>query len=572
MKKLWLTVRLICVVFVFCSAMAIVSPAQFLITLHNFDGTDGSMPYAGLVQAADGNFYGTTAFGPANSGYSGYGTVFQMAPDGTFTMLWEFTGNGGASPYGALLQASDGNFYGTTLEGGNQSCDQGCGTVFKITPSGALTTIYRFCAQSGCADGSAPWSTLIQATDGNFYGTTSSGGINDYGTVFRITPSGTLTTLRSFQLSDGVYPEAGLVQASDGNFYGTAYDGGAGCVNCGTVFKITPSGNLTVLYNFQSTDGFRPEAALVQASDGNFYGTTSEGGIGNCVNGCGTVFEITPDGTLTFLHRFAGPDGGDPIASLIQASDGNFYGTTYVRGAYNYGEVFEMTPNGNLTVLHSFIDSPSEGFYPTAGLVQGRDELVPVAPTPFYIAPGFGTALFYKQQNDLHLTTQAQGFLQLIAGVFGVLAAVGYGILVPAPQPAHPAGRMYGRRHSGQPRLPLLLVGRARPGDRRIERLRLHLGRTRANGLGRALHTRRERGVGIFPDGQRPQSGPVRNRLVRLEICSTSIIFLLISLVIANSATTLIAVPLVFLLPRLIVLRKDAEIYEPAPAPKAMME
>jgi uncharacterized repeat protein (TIGR03803 family) len=358
---------------VFCSSTAIVSPAQSLTTLHSFDGSDGSMPYAGLVQAIDGNFYGTTAFGPSSSGYSGFGTVFKMAPNGTFTALWAFTGNDGALPYGALLQASDGNFYGTTVEGGNRTCDRGCGTVFKITPSGTLTTIYRFCAQSGCPDGSAPWSTLIQATDGNFYGTTSTGGTNDYGTVFKITPSGALTTLHSFQLSDGVYPEAGLVQGSDGNFYGTTFDGGAGCVNCGTVFKITPGGNLTVLYSFQSTDGFRPQAALVQGSDENFYGTTSEGGIGNCVDGCGAVFKITPDGTLTMLHRFAGPDGGDPIAGLIQASDGNFYGTTYVRGAYNFGTVFEMAPNGTLTVLHSFIDSPSEGFFPSAGLVQGSD-------------------------------------------------------------------------------------------------------------------------------------------------------------------------------------------------------
>jgi uncharacterized repeat protein (TIGR03803 family) len=341
--KLWLTIKVICLVVVFCGATAIVSPAQLLTTLHSFDGNDGSMPYAGLVQAADGNFYGTTAFGPTTTGYTGNGTIFKIAPDGTFTKLWSFTGNDGALSYGALLQASDGNFYGTTLEGGNQNCDRGCGTVFKITSSGTLTTIYRFCARSGCTDGSAPWSTLIQATDGNFYGTTSTGGTNDYGTVFTITPSGTLITLHSFQPSDGVYPDAGLVQGRDGNFYGTTFEGGAGCVNCGTVFKITPSGNLTVLYSFQSTDGFRPQAALVQASDGNFYGTTTEGGIGNCVDGCGTVFKITPDGTLTYLHRFAGPDGGDPIAGLIQASDGSLYGTTEDGGQFfHFGTVFRL--------------------------------------------------------------------------------------------------------------------------------------------------------------------------------------------------------------------------------------
>lgn len=374
MKELWITVRMACTVFALCSGAAIPSSAQVLTTLHSFDGYDGSMPYAGLVQATDGNFYGTTVYGPSSSANAGFGTVFRIAPDGSMTMLHSFNSSDGAAPHGALLQASDGNFYGTTLEGGgSQNCDRGCGTVFKITPGGILTTIYSFCAQSGCSDGSAPSSTLIQATDGSFYGTTGIGGTNDYGTVFKVTPSGTLTTLHSFQLSDGVYPEAGLVQGSDGNFYGTTYEGGSGCVNCGTVFKITPSGTLTVLYDFRvsGTEGSRPEDALVQGRDGNFYGTTSEGGIGNCVGGCGTVFKITPDGILTTLHLFAGPDGGDPIAGLIQARDGNFYGTTYVRGAYNFGTVFEISGNGALTTLHSF--SPSEGFFPSAGLVQGSD-------------------------------------------------------------------------------------------------------------------------------------------------------------------------------------------------------
>ena len=377
MKELWLTVKMICVVAVFCGATAIVSPAQFLTTLHSFDGSDGSMPYAGLVQASDGNFYGTTAFGPSSSGYSGFGTVFKVTPNGTLTSLHSFDSSDGAAPYAALVQAGDGNFYGTTLEGGSsQSCDRGCGTVFKITPSGSLTTLYSFCASGlPCPDGASPYAGLVQAADGNFYGTTNTGGANGFGAVFKITANGTLTTLHSFQFSEGIYPEAGLVQASDGNFYGTTFEGGSGCGanGCGTVFKIAADGTLTTLHMFASSDGQRPVAGLLQASDGNFYGTTSEGGTGDCIDGCGTVFKITPNGTLTVLHSFAGPDGGDPLAALIQASDGNFYGTTYVRGAYNFGTVFQITPTGALTTLHSFIDSGSDGFYPYAGLVQATD-------------------------------------------------------------------------------------------------------------------------------------------------------------------------------------------------------
>ena len=375
MKELRLTLTTIYILVVFCGAAAIVSPAQSLTLLHSFDGSDGSKPYGALVQAADGNFYGTTAYGSTVSGWTGFGKVFEITPSGSETTLHSFIKSDGATPYGALIQATDGNFYGTTLEGGgSQSCDRGCGTVFKMTPSGTLTTLHSFCAQSGCADGSAPFAGLIQATDGNFYGTTATGGANAIGTVFKITPSGTLTTLHSFEGTDGVYPEGPLVQATDGNFYGTTNQGGSGCVvGCGTIFKITPDGTLTTLHLFTYDEGQRSVAGLVQTSDGNFYGTTTEGGIGDCVEGCGTVFRITPDGTLTVLHLFTGPDGGDATGTLIQATDGSLYGTTYVRGTYNFGTIFKISMNGTFTVLHNFINRPTEGFYPYAGLIQARD-------------------------------------------------------------------------------------------------------------------------------------------------------------------------------------------------------
>ncbi len=225
----------------------------------------------------------------------------------------------------------------------------------------SLTTLHAFAGYPN--DGSAPSAGLVQATDGNFYGTTYAGGTSGNcqggcGTVFRITPGGTLTTLHSFDCYDGASPTAALVQGTDGNFYGTTYGGGANQYY-GTVFKITPSGTLTSLYSFcaqaNCTDGSMPYAGLVQGTDGNFYGTTLEGGANSgCSLGsgtCGTVFKITPGGTLTTLHSFCAQsgcaDGGNPYAGLVQASDGNFYGTTFERGANGYGTVFKITPSGH---------------------------------------------------------------------------------------------------------------------------------------------------------------------------------------------------------------------------------
>ena len=381
MKELGL-LKMVCIVFGFCAATAIASPAQILTTLHNFAGppSDGADPYAGLVQASDGNFYGTTPQGGASDNCSGgCGTIFKITASGALTTLHSFDGSDGSFPYGGLVQATDGNFYGTT----------GGGTVFKITPSGTLTTLYRF----NGSDGSGP-DGLVQANDGNFYGTTGGGGANGDGTVFKITPSGTLTTLHSFAgyPGDGAGPlGAGFIQATDGSFYGTTNVGGAnncyGGTGCGTVFKITPSGTLTTLYSFCSqnncADGYYPRAGLMQARDGNLYGTAVFGGSGNCDNGCGTVFKITPSGALTVLYSFAGypSDAGNPEAVLVQASDGSFYGTTYRGGADNNcdglgytegcGAVFKMTPGGTLTTLHSF--NSTDGWGLDAGLIQARD-------------------------------------------------------------------------------------------------------------------------------------------------------------------------------------------------------
>ena len=368
--------KMVCIVFVFCAALAIfltqTAQAQTLTTLYAFSiSSDGAYPYAGLVQGTDGNFYGTTSAGGAyylcNQSPYICGMVFKITPAGTLTNLYDFCFWGacgdGATPFAGLVQATDGNFYGTTEQGGSGCYPWGCGTVFKITPAGTLTTLHRF----DVTDGAFPYAGLVQATDGNFYGTTfqgggASGNCGDFGcgTVFKITAGGTLTTLHSFctqtNCPDGAEPYAGLVQATEGNFYGTTQYGGTsgncGGYNCGTVFKITAGGTLTTLHSFEGTDGAVPLATLVQATDGNFYGTTLYGGTsGNCgADRCGTIFKITPAGTLTMLHSFDDTDGSAPYGALIQATDGNFYGTTEggnSGGHYDvFGTVFSLTGPG----------------------------------------------------------------------------------------------------------------------------------------------------------------------------------------------------------------------------------
>ncbi len=345
--------------------------AQTETNLYLFPGylNDGEYPYAGLVQGSDGNFYGTTV----NGGPFNLGTVFRISPSGSETMLYWFAGssyNDGQNPYAGLVQGSDGNFYGTTWGGGTH----GNGTVFRISPGGSYTNLYSFVGDFN--DGAAPYAGLVQGSDGNFYGTTWWGGPFNLGTVFRISPSGSETNLHSFvgYPNDGEYPYAGLVQGSDGNFYGTTWEGGAD--NEGTVFRISPSGTYTSLYSFGITpnDGESPKARLVQGSDGNFYGTTYSGGTVLC--NCGTVFRISPSGSETNLHSFVGypNDGAAPYAGLVQGGDGNFYGTTYNGGPFNLGTVFRISPSGSETMLYWFASSSSsDGYYPHAGLVQGSD-------------------------------------------------------------------------------------------------------------------------------------------------------------------------------------------------------
>ena len=322
-------------------------------TLYSFSDNDGIGPQNNLVEGSDGNFYGTTYQGGPNQ----FGTVFQITPAGVLTNLYNFTNAGdGSLPSASLVRGVDGNFYGTCSAGGTYSN----GTVFVITPAGVLTTLYSFSGD----DGEYPLASLLQAGDGNFYGTTTQGGDFNYGTVFQITPAGVLTTLYSFAGVEGTQPRAGLVGGSAGELYGTTSNGGA--TNDGTVYGITTAGVLTTLHSFANSDGSDSVSRLALGSDGNFYGTTAGGGN----NSSGTVFKITPAGVLTTLYVFAGSDGANPSDNLVEATDGNFYGVTYRGGSDNVGTVFQITPAGVLTTLHSF--NYSDGAY-AAGLVLGTD-------------------------------------------------------------------------------------------------------------------------------------------------------------------------------------------------------
>ena len=337
---------------ILCSGLAAVvsCQAQSYSILADFNYLN-QYPLAPLTLGSDGNLYGTSEKGNAD------GTVFRVTPSGLVTTLHYFAETDGSLPTGGVIFASDGNLWGTTSQGGNA----GTGTIFKMSSAGSFTSVYSFGASTG--DGSAPAGNLVQASDGNLYGVTSGGGSGGCGTIYQITLSGTYTSKYSFTCSsDGGFPKGGMIQATDGNLYGTTSTGGSG--NYGTAFRFTLGGTYTALHAFAGTDGHAPNAALVQATDGMFYGTAELGGSG----ASGTIFQLTASGALTTLHAFAGTDGKYPLAALAQGADGNFYGTANGGGTAGYGTVFTMTPGGQFTLLHSF--TGTDGQNPAAGLME----------------------------------------------------------------------------------------------------------------------------------------------------------------------------------------------------------
>jgi uncharacterized repeat protein (TIGR03803 family) len=327
------------------------------------------------VQGTDGNLYGTTYEGGANGVY---GTVFEITPAGQLTTLHSFDYfDDGAYPQAGLVQATNGNFYGTTYWAGAN----GGGTIFEITPAGQLTTLYSFCSQTNCTDGEEPEAGLVQATNGNLYGTTWSGGTNFDGTVFAITLAGQLSTLYSFcsqpGCTDGVDPHAGLIQATDGNLYGTTESGGAN--DFGTVFEITPAGQLTTLYAFGLTGGARPGGGLLQAN-GNLYGMTE---IGGSRDG-GTIFSLPlaqqgitlsgPTGAaqvgvayasaLTATggvapYTFSISIGALPPGLSLNSSTGAITGTPTRTGTYNFTAQVVDSKGNTATASCSIVVSPA---------------------------------------------------------------------------------------------------------------------------------------------------------------------------------------------------------------------
>jgi uncharacterized repeat protein (TIGR03803 family) len=307
-----------------------------IYSLGSSSGDPQHPTYAGvIVQGRDGNLYSSTAFGG-----SAHGAIFKITPTGTLTVLHSFSTTEGYAAYSGVTMGADGNLYGTTLYGGTSND----GTIFKITPAGQLTTLHNF---TGGTDGKNPYAPPVQGFDGNFYGTTSIGGSNGYGVVYKITASGTFTPLYQFDNTHGYYPTSALVQSTDGNLYGVTVLGGTS--SHGTAFKITTAGKLTVLYNFGSS-GSEPYGPLAHAPDGNFYGTTQ---VGGGPSNTGVIYKLTPGGAYTVLHEFS-TDGANPYGGLVAATDNNLYGMSYSGGANGYGTLYKITAAGVFTKLHDF--------------------------------------------------------------------------------------------------------------------------------------------------------------------------------------------------------------------------
>ncbi|MEO5713039.1 MAG: choice-of-anchor tandem repeat GloVer-containing protein [Luteolibacter sp.] len=338
-----------------------VGPNGDVVTLHHFDMQHGALP-TGLTVGADGNYYGATQSG----GAANAGTIFKITPSGAFTVLHEFDGGtDGGFPVSRLLKASDGNFYGTTSGGGAQ----GLGTFYKVTPAGSVTTLVSW---NNDAVGWVPNGDIVQANDGNFYGTNRSvnvSGHEDTGAIFRISPSGVATavaSLASLPAMDFCLPD-GLMQASDGNFYGTTYYGGS--KGRGTIYKVTPAGVITFLVEFGPGENDRPAGSLTEGADGCLYGTSHDGGTG----GGGTIFKITTSGILTTLVNMeiatSGPS--NPWAGLAKGPDGTFYGTSETGGAFGRGTLFKLGNNGAISTLATFYGD--ENHAPHSALLQTRD-------------------------------------------------------------------------------------------------------------------------------------------------------------------------------------------------------
>lgn len=399
----------------------------------------------GLCKASDGNLYGTTEAGGTDGPG---GTIYKLSSDGTLTFLAGFNGaNSPIGPYASLIQGADGKLYGTTQSGGDNSS----GAVFQVTTNGLLNTLVSLGGYSnGCScypDGQSPTAPLVQGNDGNFYGTTETGGIgasHDYGVVFCVATNGTFTNLVSFNGANGATPWfSGLTLGADGNFYGTTRFGGytynfaAGQLGDGTIFQWSTNGTLTTLASFYGANGQEPMSGLVQGTDGNFYGTTRIGGQ----YGYGTVFQLQVSVSgfnLNTLHSFTVPnpsgdtstnvDGTQPTGGLVVGADGNLYGTTSGSGPNGSGTIFQIQTNGVLTTLYSFTGG-SDGATPGSALVQGDDSNFYGAT---YTGGTYGAGTIFRLSMAasapfIQTVTQADGILTLTwSAVSGQMYQVQY--------------------------------------------------------------------------------------------------------------------------------------------------
>jgi uncharacterized repeat protein (TIGR03803 family) len=387
--------------------------AQTFTVLHNFELTDGQNPEGMLAADSTGKLYGTTRFGGNVTQESiGSGVVFQLTNlSGSWqeSVLYKFSDMAdGGYPENGLIGGPGGNGYGAVPFGGifsGSNCNSGgCGTVYEMGRNGSFSVVYTF---SGAPDGQQPFSALLSGANGSLYGTTELGGNLDCpfnslgcGTVYQVNANGTEQVIYRFlgpNNSDGANPFSTLVKDAAGNLYGSTVFGGTinnnNCepdAGCGTVFELTPNNDgswtETVLYRFQGgADGSFPAVSLLNNADGSIYGTTPIGGsLSACGgSGCGTIFKLTNNSgqwTKTTVYAFGGPDGDNPISPLTRDSVGNLYGTTIYGGNLNCafyqpgcGLVFRLDPNGNETVLHEF--SGTDGLFPGGGVLVYRDAL-----------------------------------------------------------------------------------------------------------------------------------------------------------------------------------------------------
>src|SRR5580704_12983808 len=327
---------------IFLMAIAIAAPAQTVNTIYKFSsGTNPNLPVGVMAQGQDGDFYGITQSG---GGIANLGVIYKISSGGAITSLYPMAQSDGTTCTGLNL-GTDGNFYGTCKNGGTNNY----GTLFKVTSAGVLTVLHNFAAQGSTSDGCIPYAPPIQATNGDFYGTTAFCGADNYGTVYKLTLAGAYTMLYSFQgpPNDTVLP-LGLFEGTDGNLWGV---GNGWIISGGGIFKITLAGKESLVYTFQPNadggylDGEGPDANLIQGSNGDFYGTTEEGGSANE----GTIFSLTESGTETVLYSFPNQtDGAYPSLPLTQAPNGLLFGaaTDCAGGGCSQAGLFDITTKG----------------------------------------------------------------------------------------------------------------------------------------------------------------------------------------------------------------------------------